>query len=834
MKNNNPYNARDKKVKNKNKLSDYATSDVSSNEKLLQRSSRFVSTASPTTGRDIKVHEDDTIFVPSCTEMCSIAECVEREGCLDVHPLEADDMNGSISYEAIAANVHRKIDPAKAVKKFRRPAAGAPPPKASEIRTPETIMKTLAFLMSSSVLGRADVPLSVRAAFIRDRGRALRADLSRQVKKGREAIIVGLAMARFHALIAHELCEEDRSDFDPFQNGEQLSKTLTTLGELVALMQHPMEVIEFKAMKILTQIEDTPLRASTMTTPPSGVEAWAYSLLAAFHTKDASGWIRRAIAGPPNCSKVTALVLSSFAQAHMNRMRLMLLEQLHASFSAPVSQSILIADLLVPFGFADIDEAATFFSQFECSYVVEMGPFLKFSKEFSFPETTASIRSKLFDAKLTEIAPSHSYEDALILAITAAPDIGPLVISPSISDPQLQPIPPIQTQSAPPKSNFCFMESSAPKVDLSRNKDLIVASALGTIDITFSANVSKKIINETICTILRPFIASALRRRASYISECISKHIMVAVYKEILMDQFICSFRKHTLMKKVLFRWRKFIATTQLSSRLLPLLSSHSGETENPILLKLPLLSQGRLLEFHSSLFGDCKFSPLPLRIVFLDWSTRACIPPLNICSTDAEISILSIYRCKNVCSEWVPPQFNTKFITLILVLVEESTVKFNAICKQLKALRSTSIRDDVDLLFIAFIVKREESNARRFAISENSQITRERISKLVGVSSFHVNLFHMQEINENLLIDWIRPSLSLLLIPGGTAWIESNLIFQEISNSVLIEAVIDSDFTAFLCEAKAPTIELWRSSKWYRRYVIVDVAKMQAWERGI
>ena len=847
----NPYNAKYKGTKNKNKPKDRVISDVASSEKLLQRSSRFLSTSPPTALKEetqIQNEEgedgddNDAVVAPSCTMMCSASECIERERCLDVHPLEADDMNGSISYETIASNVHRKIDPAKAVKKFRRPAAGAPPPKASEIRTPETIMKTLAFLMGPQILGRADVPLSVRAAFIRDRGRALRSDLSRQIKKGREAIIVGLAMARFHGLIAHELCEEDRSDFDPFQNGEQLSKTLTTLGDLTALMRHPDEIVEFKAMKILTRIEDFSLPFAMSTTPPSGVEAWAYSLLVAFHTKDIAGWLRRAIAGPPNCSEVTALVLSSFALAHLNRMRVMLLEQLYASFSIPMPQSIAISDLFEPFGFADVSEASVFFSQFDSFHYTETGPCFKFSKELSFPETILPARSKLFSARLSNIAPSEPYENALMLAISTTPEIHPLVHAPLLSKALDEPRTDKRATMAP-ENNTPIAMNLASKSDLVSKANSVLEGRVSTedivntIDTTISVNLSKRLINETMGIILRPFISSALLQRESYISMNISKAIIAEIYKKVFMDQFVSLFRKNMLIKRTIYRWRKFMATKNLSSNLFTLLPTHSEEKNNTILSRLPLLLQGRLLDFHSMLFNDCKFNGLPFRIVLLDWSAQASIPPLNSTSTDATISILSIYKCKDLCSQWMPSQFSTKCITLIIALIEPSVAGFNALCKQLRTLRSTRVREDVDLLFVTFIIKKnKEANGRRsFTIPEHTQMTRIRASKLIGISLFHVNFFSIAEIDESSLVDWLKPSLSLLLVPGGTAWIESDLIFQELANSsTLIEAIIDSDFAAFFSETKTPTIDLWKSSKWYRRYVIVDVAKMQIWERGI
>lgn len=843
MKPNNPY-LKSKKGKNTPKKNNFPSQEagtlLNSDEKLQQRSNRFTTSFS-TPIEEEKQHGKHDLFIPSCIEMCPISECIERERTLDVHPLEADNNNGSLSYEAIALNVHRKIDLNKAVKKYRRPAAGAPPPKPSEIRTPEVILKTLTFLMSPGILGRSDVPLTVRSAFVRDRGRSLRSDLSRQLKQGKEGVILGLEMARFHALIAHELCDEDRSEFDPFQNSEQLSKTLTTLNEFTSLMSSS-ELSEFKAMKILTQIEDisfSSFSASNLT----GVVAWAFSLLIAYRTKDAAGWIRRAINGPPNCSPCTSLILCSFAHFHLNKMRCLLLEQMQGIFSIPISQVMSIKDLFVPFGFESEQEAIYFFSQFPLSFS-ENG--FKFTRDSTIPEFILPLKSKLLVSnRLYNIQPGN-YEKALCLSITTSPSTQPFIIgrfstslSPTmaLSNDNNDRRTRVNVSTSPSKingsskindpinlSNANYHDSSVYKNGSSiqinsapcpNSAFLTKRKEIARVDPNLCSRLTTTLIKDVIDSTLQPFIASAIRKRISLMKSNISKHAMESIISSITIEIILSSFFKRILMKRVVRHWKLFIISKNLTNQLSSLIPTHNPNPE----YSLPLLLEGHYLEFYKLLFQKCQFNPLPLNVTLLDWTSgTSSIPKCSYVSN--EITLNTIYKCKSLISQWKIPQFEKKHITLIFLFIDTVTDYENA-CRQIKLVRSKIIQNDVDFLFIALIVKR------------SLEIKRKEAANKLAISSFHVNVFYENETSEIGIIDWIRPSLSLLLLPGGVAWIESEILFQESLNETLLDAVVDSDFAAFISECKNPVLDGWRCSHWYRRYVIVEVCKMQTWEKN-
>jgi len=90
-----------------------------------------------------------------------------------VHPLEATFETRFLSAPA------RMMDPAKAVKKYTRSAAGMKA-LAQDIRPPSMLAATVAYLLGSEVFGNESIPFSVRYSFIADRLLAVRQDATMQ------------------------------------------------------------------------------------------------------------------------------------------------------------------------------------------------------------------------------------------------------------------------------------------------------------------------------------------------------------------------------------------------------------------------------------------------------------------------------------------------------------------------------------------------------------------------------------------------------------------------------------------------------------------------------
>ena len=154
-------------------------------------------------------------------------------------------------------------DETKMVKRFRRSAAGYDEQLPSDIRPPEVLQKTLAYLINEVVGGPQ--PLGFVHKFVWDRTRSIRNDFSiQQVTKPddlRIAIDCFERIARFHIVSLHLLSRpgQDNADFDSHQEREQLNNTLLSLmyyyDDSRSKIALPNEA-EFRAYCIIFEIQD--------------------------------------------------------------------------------------------------------------------------------------------------------------------------------------------------------------------------------------------------------------------------------------------------------------------------------------------------------------------------------------------------------------------------------------------------------------------------------------------------------------------------------------------------------------------------------------------------
>ncbi|KAG1455932.1 hypothetical protein G6F55_006788 [Rhizopus delemar] len=189
-------------------------------------------------------HLEDAIdFRGTCETKCPEFEMIEREIQNNVDRLEMDE-NG-------------KLDRNKAVKAYRRSAAGNDQPLPADVRSPEALISTLDYLIKEIM---STYPLEKCHAFIRDRTRSIRQDFTLQNIRDVTAVEAHERIARFHILCLHEMCGMDESKFSEQQETEQLRKVLLSLMEFYEdLREEDIETpneAEFRAYYIITHIRD--------------------------------------------------------------------------------------------------------------------------------------------------------------------------------------------------------------------------------------------------------------------------------------------------------------------------------------------------------------------------------------------------------------------------------------------------------------------------------------------------------------------------------------------------------------------------------------------------
>ncbi|KAG0739637.1 hypothetical protein G6F23_008823 [Rhizopus arrhizus] len=187
--------------------------------------------------------EDAIDFRGTCETKCPEFEMIEREIQNNVDRLEMDE-NGN-------------LDRNKAVKAYRRSAAGNDQPLPADVRSPEALISTLDYLIKEVM---SNYPLEKCHAFIRDRTRSIRQDFTLQNIRDVTAVEVHERIARFHILCLHEMCGMDESKFSEQQETEQLRKVLLSLMEFYEdLREEDIETpneAEFRAYYIITHIRD--------------------------------------------------------------------------------------------------------------------------------------------------------------------------------------------------------------------------------------------------------------------------------------------------------------------------------------------------------------------------------------------------------------------------------------------------------------------------------------------------------------------------------------------------------------------------------------------------
>ncbi|CAG8055821.1 unnamed protein product [Penicillium olsonii] len=191
--------------------------------------------------------------VGTCTSMCPEFESVERIVQKMVDKCE--------KYLHPSTNQLQNME-TKMLKRFRRSAAGYDEQLPSDIRTPDTLLQTMNYLMRYVLDGKE--PLAIVHKFVWDRTRSIRNDFSVQQLTQEADVKVAVTclerIARFHIVSLHLLSSPENTEpFDRHQEREQLNNTMLSLmyyyDDNRGRIQFANEA-EFRAYYILFSIHD--------------------------------------------------------------------------------------------------------------------------------------------------------------------------------------------------------------------------------------------------------------------------------------------------------------------------------------------------------------------------------------------------------------------------------------------------------------------------------------------------------------------------------------------------------------------------------------------------
>ncbi|KAJ2372244.1 actin cytoskeleton and mitosis protein, partial [Coemansia sp. RSA 2603] len=159
-------------------------------------------------------------LIGTCTLMCPEFEREERE------------LKNNLAPQELVPGT-RTADAHKTVKTFHRSAAGNEEPLPEDLRTPDTLVRTVSYLIDQ-VIGK-DPSMKSCHGFVRDRTRSVRQDFTIQNIRDARTVLACEQIARFHIASLHVLC--GHPGFEEQQDMEQLRNTLKTLIELYADMR---------------------------------------------------------------------------------------------------------------------------------------------------------------------------------------------------------------------------------------------------------------------------------------------------------------------------------------------------------------------------------------------------------------------------------------------------------------------------------------------------------------------------------------------------------------------------------------------------------------------
>ncbi|KAL6482652.1 hypothetical protein MHYP_G00075240 [Metynnis hypsauchen] len=185
---------------------------------------------------------DDVAPRGTCTTMCPISEVRQREAQNRLH-----------HFEVLAGTERDRLpraDVCRAVKEYSRPAAGKDTTRASELRPPDVLLKTVCYLVDDIAACPTLQPWTEVYSFVFDRLRSVRQDMVIQRVSGPECASVLERTVRFLLYASYRLCGQPLRLYDPHINDTHLQESLSWLLECYSEGQHQHQD-EFQALSLL-------------------------------------------------------------------------------------------------------------------------------------------------------------------------------------------------------------------------------------------------------------------------------------------------------------------------------------------------------------------------------------------------------------------------------------------------------------------------------------------------------------------------------------------------------------------------------------------------------
>ncbi|KAJ2642887.1 actin cytoskeleton and mitosis protein, partial [Coemansia sp. RSA 1694] len=308
-------------------------------------------------------------IVGTCTLMCPVFEREEREL-----------KKGLVAQEVYPGT--QQADPSKTVKTFHRSAAGNEEPLPEDLRTPDTLIQTLDYLVNSIIA--QDQTLQSCHSFVRDRTRSIRQDFTIQNIRDHRTIAACERIARFHIVSLHILC--GHKGFAEQQDMEQLRNTLKTLIELyddhrnagIACPNEP----EFYAYYVVSHLRDSDAKRVAERLPSRIFLAPVVQQALKLHRLSESNAVQSTRQDPGNlfaaqnlgtqffravASSQTPLLLACLAEYQFPSIRRAALKAMNVAFPYQAGKEYPIDEFAAMLAFDSVDEVRAFCQLFSVS-----------------------------------------------------------------------------------------------------------------------------------------------------------------------------------------------------------------------------------------------------------------------------------------------------------------------------------------------------------------------------------------------------------------------------------------------------------------------------------
>ncbi|XP_066528563.1 SAC3 domain-containing protein 1 isoform X2 [Hoplias malabaricus] len=192
--------------------------------------------------REAQVKAEDVVPRGTCTSMCPISETRQREAQNRLH-----------RFEMLAGTERERLpraDTTRVVKEYSRPAAGKDATRASDLRPPDVLLKTVYYLVDEIAACPTLKPWTEVYSFVFDRLRSVRQDMVIQRISGPECVSVLERTVRFLLYGSYRLCGQPLRLYDPHINNTHLQECISWLLECYSKGQHKHQN-EFQALNLL-------------------------------------------------------------------------------------------------------------------------------------------------------------------------------------------------------------------------------------------------------------------------------------------------------------------------------------------------------------------------------------------------------------------------------------------------------------------------------------------------------------------------------------------------------------------------------------------------------